>query len=610
VNWWRVGLRGVNDPFCQRFFTAILLDMRSCFQHDVIKLSIFYGFGQVEDRPVHPAKIRRDSPDQGVDKETGMKILIVDDAAVNLYILETLLKGSGYEVASAGDGLKALDQLRGNSCDLIISDILMPRMDGFQLCRECRSDPALREIPFVFYTATYTESKDREFALGLGADRFIVKPMEPNEFLKVISEAIAGKRQDGEAALCTPDEEEKVYLKEYNERLVGKLEKKMLDLQKLNRALQESEAKYRKNYVTQRIINSLLHVSLEEISLEGILEKTIDLILTLPWLVRESKGCIYLVEDEPEVLVMKVQKGLDESIRAKCARLPFGECICGRAARTLTVEFAAPSDERHKTTVREMSPHGHYCVPILYAGRSLGVLNVHLPEGYQWDRQEEESLVAVADTLAGIIIRKRAEKERSESIEKLRSALEATIQAMALTVEVRDPCTSGHQHRVANLARAIAEEIGMGRDSVEGIHTAGLIHDLGKISVPAEILSKPTKLTKIEFDLIKIHSQAGYDILKEIEFPWPVAKVIYQHHERLDGSGYPAGLKGAEICREAQILAVADVVEAIASHRPYRPAKSIDLALGEIAKSRAVLYAPEVVDACLRLFREKEFRFE
>ena len=192
-----------------------------------------------------------------------MKILIVDDAAVNLYVLETLLKGSGYEVASAGDGLEALKQLRGNSCDLIVSDILMPRMDGFQLCRECRSDPSLREIPFVFYTATYTEPKDREFALSLGADRFIVKPMAPKEFLKIIGEAVAGKSQDGEAALHTPVEEEKVYLKEYNERLVSKLEKKMLDLQELNRALKESEAKYRKNYVTQRIINSLLHVSLE-----------------------------------------------------------------------------------------------------------------------------------------------------------------------------------------------------------------------------------------------------------------------------------------------------------------------------------------------------------
>ena len=539
-----------------------------------------------------------------------MKILIVDDSAVNLYVLETLFMGSGHEVASAVDGTEALGHLWGNPCDLIISDILMPRMDGFQLCRECKRDPVLRGIPFIFYTSTYTESKDREFALSLGAEGFVIKPMDPKKFLRIIEQTVTAKKQGGGVVSEKPAEEDKVYLKEYNERLVRKLEKKMLDLQELNQALQESEAKYRKNYATQRIINSLLHVSLEETPLRAILEKTIDLILTLPWLVKESKGSIYLVEDEPEVLVMQVQRGMDESVQAACARLPFGKCIGGMAARTQTVEFAEPFDERHETAVSGMAPHGHYCVPIVHANRTLGVLDVCVPEGYQWDRQEEESLVAVADTLAGIIIRRRAEKERGESIEKLRCALTATIQAMALTVEVRDPCTSGHQQRVAKLARAIAEEMGMGSDSVEGIQMAGLIHDLGKISVPAEILSKPTELSEIEFGLIKVHAQAGYDILKDIDFPGPVAQAIHQHHERLDGSGYPAGLQGGEISREAQILAVADVVEAIASHRPYRPAKSVDAALEEITKWRAVLYDPGVVDACVRLFREKGFRFE
>ncbi|MHB8907683.1 MAG: HD domain-containing phosphohydrolase [Syntrophales bacterium] len=539
-----------------------------------------------------------------------MKILIVDDSAVNLYVLETLFMGGGHEVASAVDGTEALGHLWGNPCDLIISDILMPRMDGFQLCRECKRDPILRGIPFIFYTSTYTESKDRDFALSLGAEGFVIKPVEPKELLRIVTETVAAKKPGDGGAPDQPAEEDRVYLKEYNERLVRKLEKKMLDLQELNQALQESEAKYRKNYATQRIINSLLHVSLEETPLQGILEKAIDLTLTLPWLAKESKGAIYLVEDEPEVLVMRVQRGLDASLQVACARLPFGKCICGMAARTQTVEFAEPSDERHEIVVPGMAPHGHYCIPILHAARTLGVLDVCVPEGYQWDREDEESLLAVADTLAGIIIRRRAEKERSDSIEKLRCALTATIQAIALTVEVRDPSTSGHQRRVAKLARAIAEEMGMGRDSVEGIHMAGLIHDLGKISVPAEILSKPTGLSEIEFGLIKVHAQAGYDILKEIEFPGPVAKAIHQHHERLDGSGYPAGLKGAEICREAQILAVADVVEAIASHRPYRPAKSVDSALEEITGSRAVLYAPEVADACVRLFREKGFRFE
>ncbi len=179
-----------------------------------------------------------------------------------------------------------------------------------------------------------------------------------------------------------------------------------------------------------------------------------------------------------------------------------------------------------------------------------------------------------------------------------------------LTLESKDPYTSGHQQRVAALARSIAQEMGLSGNQVDGLRMAANVHDLGKIAVPAEILSKPTKLNDIEFDLIKIHPQTGYDILKDIDFPWPLAQIVLQHHERINGSGYPQGLKGEEILLESRILAVADVVEAIASHRPYRPAYEIDVALDEISKNRSILYDPEVVDACLRLFKEKGFKLE
>jgi HD-GYP domain-containing protein (c-di-GMP phosphodiesterase class II) len=177
-----------------------------------------------------------------------------------------------------------------------------------------------------------------------------------------------------------------------------------------------------------------------------------------------------------------------------------------------------------------------------------------------------------------------------------------------MVVEMRDPYTAGHQKRVAGLARAIGEELGLPADRRDGLHTAGLIHDLGKISVPAEILSKPSKLTAIEFSMIKVHPQAGFDILKSIEFPWPVARMVLEHHERLDGTGYPGGLRGEDILLESRILAVADVVEAISSHRPYRPALGIEAALDEIEVRRGIFYDAAVVDACRRLFREKGFR--
>jgi PAS domain S-box-containing protein len=204
--------------------------------------------------------------------------------------------------------------------------------------------------------------------------------------------------------------------------------------------------------------------------------------------------------------------------------------------------------------------------------------------------------------------RKQAEEERKQSFERMRKALGATVHSISVIVEMKDPYTSGHQQRVSDLARSIATEMGLSADQRDFIRTASAIHDIGKISIPSEILSKPTRLTALEFNLIKTHAQSGYDILKDIEFPWPVADVVLQHHERIDGSGYPQGLKGDDIPLEARIIAVADVVEAIASHRPYRPALGIEAALEEIEKNKGILYDNTIADACLRLFREKSYQ--
>jgi len=203
--------------------------------------------------------------------------------------------------------------------------------------------------------------------------------------------------------------------------------------------------------------------------------------------------------------------------------------------------------------------------------------------------------------------RKQAAEKLESTLGNLRKAIGGTIQAIVQVVEMRDPYTAGHQRRVADLARSIATEMGLPSDVIEGIRVAAVIHDIGKVSVPAEILSKPGRLTQNELELIKDHAVTGYDILKDVEFPWPVAEIIYQHHERLDGSGYPRGLKGNEVLIEARIIALADVVEAMASHRPFRPARGIDAALGEIRKNRGILYDPEVVDTCVKLFREQRY---
>jgi len=206
--------------------------------------------------------------------------------------------------------------------------------------------------------------------------------------------------------------------------------------------------------------------------------------------------------------------------------------------------------------------------------------------------------------------RKSSELELKKSHDRLKHALEDTITAVARAVEARDLYVAGHQRRVAQLAVAIAKEIGLDKDRVEGIHMGAIIHDIGKIHLPAEILNKPARLYEREFALVKSHPEVGYEILKDVKLPWPVAEIIYQHHEHLDGSGYPQALKGDEILLEAKIVCVADVVEAMAGHRPYRPAKGIKRALLEIEKHKGEYYDPEVVDACVNLFRVKKFSFE
>ena len=226
------------------------------------------------------------------------------------------------------------------------------------------------------------------------------------------------------------------------------------------------------------------------------------------------------------------------------------------------------------------------------------------------DKRTEE-LSRVNDELHGKVLEtRRSEDYLQSSLDRLERALEGAFKAMSLTLEIRDPYMAGHQHRVSSLAVAIAQEMNLPWEKIEGIRLAGIIHDIGKIAVPTEIMTKLGRLTKTEFNLIKDHPRVGYEIVKDIAFPWPVAHIILQHHERLDGSGYPEGLVGDAILPEARILAVADIVEAICSLRPYRPALGLEKGLEEARKGRGILYDTRVVDACIKLFRDGRFSFK
>lgn len=256
-------------------------------------------------------------------------------------------------------------------------------------------------------------------------------------------------------------------------------------------------------------------------------------------------------------------------------------------------------------------------IPLMTDSSAFGILNIYADEIDAFDLEEERLLVEMSKNLVFAIAAIRAREGRiqasrdlAQSLKKMQRLLMQAVSALGTALDFRDPFTAGHQRKVGLLATAIAEEMGLSKEKIEGITVAGSLHDIGKIGVPVEILSKPEKLSEGEFAVMAGHCQVGYDIIKDIEFPWPVAQMVLQHHERMDGSGYPLGLTGDDILLEARIMAVADVVEAMVSHRPYRPALGIERALAEISQNSGILFDPQVVAACNRLFREKGFGFE
>jgi putative nucleotidyltransferase with HDIG domain/PAS domain S-box-containing protein len=371
-----------------------------------------------------------------------------------------------------------------------------------------------------------------------------------------------------------------------------------------------NEVTIQHNYDEQTVLNSLSQLALEHMPQKTLLERALSLLISIDWLALESKGCIFLTDPNTGELVMVESSGLSEFIRSDCARIPFGRCLCGRAAKTQQLIFASNLTDEHEIRYAGIAPHGHYCIPMVFAGKTLGVINTYIKDGHTYDKAEDDFLRLFANALASILVRKRTEENLEKSLENLRKASDGMINAIASVVEHRDPYTAGHQKRTAKIACALAGELGLSEDQIEGLRMASIIHDIGKIYIPTEILSKPGRLTGPEFAMVKTHSQVGYDVLKDIEFPWPIAQIVLQHHEKMDGSGYPQGLKGSAILPEARILAVADVVEAMSSHRPYRASLGLDKALEELEKESGISYDATIVKACLGLFREKGFKLD
>jgi PAS domain S-box-containing protein/putative nucleotidyltransferase with HDIG domain len=304
---------------------------------------------------------------------------------------------------------------------------------------------------------------------------------------------------------------------------------------------------------------------------------------------------------EPDIL---------KSIDASWADDERGSGPVGVAIRTGRIQVVQDVTKNARLVRAARLGHGSVLVaPLAANSHVLGALSIHAAGTNAFDDSEIALLSELAADMAYGIVMLRTRSAHEQDTRRLEQSMEATISSMAATMEKRDPYTAGHQRRVADLATAIAHDMGLAEDRVYGIRLAGIVHDLGKIQIPAEILTKPGRLAPIEFELVKDHPQVGYEILKGIDFPWPIAEIVRQHHERLDGSGYPRGLQGDEILLEARIMMVADVMEAMASHRPYRAALGPEAALEEIAANAGKYYDPGVVATCTKLFREKGYAF-
>lgn len=315
------------------------------------------------------------------------------------------------------------------------------------------------------------------------------------------------------------------------------------------------------------------------------------------------------------------EQGYLGSVRFSIDDVPEGRgptSLAIRENRVVLVNDCA-SDEQMQPWCEQMLRYGFRsmaALPLCSGSKPIGALSLCSGEAGFFDDDHVILLEDMASEISFALARferdaahSNVEEERGRALENMQKALHDSIQAIAFTLETRDPYTAGHQRQVAQVATAIAREMGLPEMEVEGVHFGSLIHDLGKISIPTELLTKPKRLSPLEMQLMQTHPQAGYEIIKHIEYPWPVAEMVLQHHERMDGSGYPNGLKGDEIRLESRIVAVADVVDAMTSHRPYRAGLGIEKALEEIERNRGTYYDAVVADACLRLFREKGFKY-
>lgn len=598
------------------------------------------------------------------------RILVVDDDPNLRKTLADIMRVKGYEVAVAANGAEGVAQAERAFVNVALIDLKLPDLSGIEvMTRIKRATPLTEAIILTGHADMETAIE----ATNKGAFSYLLKPYEIDKLLRHILRAL-DKQQTQQKNLwlasfpnMNPNPVLEVnaagdltYLNPAAEKIFPTLAgaHPTLDVlgdisattengkrQEVMRELKVGNATF-EQFLYPVPESDLIRIYMLDISARKQHEIKLNrlnlLLLTLRsineyMLAAESEQALYRFVCEAligleEITGVIISMRLPNFVLQPVAWSGFGEAmiaslnirwddsalgggIMGAAAREGKLVGAADieNDVRcapWREIVQTWNLKSAAAVPLIAEGETIGVLAVYSEQRNAFDQETTDFVAEIANDIAIGVHSLRQDKRLHATLISLRKSLDGTVEAVARLVELRDPYTAGHQRRVAQLASAIGTEMGLPERKIEGLRVIGFLHDIGKIAVPAEILSKPTTLSTIEIAMVRNHSQAGYDTLKDLEFPWPVAQAVLQHHERLDGSGYPQGLHGDEIILEARILMVADVIEAMASHRPYRASRGLDTAIKEITSHKGTRFDPVVVDACVRIFAEHRFSLD
>lgn len=602
--------------------------------------------------------------------KNGPVILVVDDDAHLRKTLSDILQLKGYEVVAAGSGAEGIEEAKRAFASVALIDLKLPDISGIEVMERIKAASPLTEAIILTGHAAMETAIE---ATNKGAFSYLLKPYKIDDLLLHIRHAVDRQqgqqeilrlasfpRMNPNPILEADAAGELTYLNPAAERLypglaVGQPLSGVLG--DLPAACANGERKESVREVTvgsatfEQFIYPVPGSDRSRIYMLDITERKaheikLRRINRLLLAIRNINEYSLVAESEEALyrFVCEALKGLDDIVGVVIAvkqpdyvlkpiawagfseamistlRILWDESSLGSGVMGIVARDGKPvvaadieNDPRYlpwRELVQTWRLKSVAAVPLSINDNEKGVLAIYSSLRNAFDEETVNLMVEIASDIAAGMHALRLDKDLHTTLDHLRRSMNSTVEAIASMVELRDPYTAGHERRVAQLARAIGKEMGLPERRVEGLYVIGYLHDIGKIAVPAEILSKPTRLMDIELAMVKSHVQAGYDILKNLEFPWPVAQAVLQHHERLDGSGYPQGLHAPDIILEARILMVADVVEAMASHRPYRSAVGFREAMAEITANRGKLYDEQVVDTCVGLFATKGFKFD